>query len=343
MSRESRRVRESVVLVVALLAAAPRAGGQPADWVRANLHATSDSAAARIRAVLLTRIWGVANLPLARADSVEVNVSAFALRSPVELPNLATVDRYTVVTRGNVVQPFVLHPVRGNGRLAIIAHGHSRAPTLEGAHESAKLVRVALERGNTVIFVPMPGTGTADHDRLGRDLSAGFHPLRYFLDPAIVALNEYLAAHAMPDGIACAGISGGGWLTVLLSALDERISTSIPIAGSLPLALRHRELPSDHGDWEQRLPGLTWDGREPLEYLDLYLMAASGGRSQTQVNNASDRCCFFGDRHRAYADALARVNARWRFHGEAFDGHGVGPALTSVVAPAFGDPLPQLP
>lgn len=342
MRRESRGVR-AIVLLLATLGAAPRTGAQPADWVRANLHATDDPAAARIRAVLLTRLWGVASLPGARAGAVEADVDPRDLGSPVELPNLATIDRYTVVTRGNVVRPFVLHPVRTTRRVAIIAHGHSRTPTLAGAHETAKLVQAALERGNTVIFVPMPGTGTADHDRLGRDLTEAFHPLRYFLEPPIVALNEYLATHASPDRITCAGISGGGWLTVLLGALDERISTSIPIAGSLPLALRHREIASDHGDWEQRLPGLTWDGREPLEYLDLYLMAASGGRSQIQVNNASDRCCFFGERHRAYADVLTGINPRWRFHGERFDGHGAGDALATVVAPTFGSPLPELP
>ena len=47
-----------------------------------------------------------------------------------------------------------------------------------------------------------------------------------------------------------AGLSGGGWTTTLVGALDPRIDRLYPVSGSLPMHLR-RTLKSDLGDWEQ--------------------------------------------------------------------------------------------
>ena len=51
------------------------------------------------------------------------------------------------------------------------------------------------------------------------------------------------------------GLSGGGWQTIILSALDERIRLAIPVAGYTDM-LSRIENPSDTGDLEQNPPDL---------------------------------------------------------------------------------------
>ncbi len=62
------------------------------------------------------------------------------------------------------------------------------------------------------------------------------HPVKYFLEPVVVFLNyaeiDYNYRH-----VAMVGISGGwgvGWTTTLAAAIDYRIESSFPIAGSYP-------------------------------------------------------------------------------------------------------------
>ena len=44
---------------------------------------------------------------------------------------------------------------------------------------------------------------------------------------------DVLLAHPHCDGdrVAMTGLSGGGWQTAVLAALDERITTIVPVAG----------------------------------------------------------------------------------------------------------------
>ena len=95
------------------------------------------------------------------------------------------------------------------------------------------------------------------------------------------------------------GLSGGGWTTVVYAAIDPRIQRSYPIAGSVPEHLRG-VVPKSQGDFEQTLPGLA------VGYLDLYVMATSGGREQIQLFNRQDPCCFSGDLPYTYRDVVRR-------------------------------------
>lgn len=92
------------------------------------------------------------------------------------------------------------------------------------------------------------------------------------------------------------GISGGGWTTVLYSAIDSRISNSYPVAGSVPMYLRFNN-PKNMGDYEQTLPELY----NMTGYLDLYVMASYGNdRGQLQIFNKYDPCCFSGLGFKSY-------------------------------------------
>ncbi|HWB97869.1 MAG TPA: hypothetical protein VG672_14240, partial [Bryobacteraceae bacterium] len=80
-------------------------------------------------------------------------------------------------------------------------------------------------------------------------------------------------------------LSGGGWQTIVLSALDERVAVSVPVAGYA--ALRSRiERPGDTGDIEQN----------PSDFLQgqdfQHLTAMRAPRPTLLVYNAEDDCCF---------------------------------------------------
>lgn len=91
------------------------------------------------------------------------------------------------------------------------------------------------------------------------------------------------------------GVSGGGWTTTLVAALETRIDLSYPVAGSLPLALRFARADA-WGDWEQYEVGFY----ALADYADLYVLGAQG-RRQVQILNQHDPCCYAGDARTFYA------------------------------------------
>ena len=150
------------------------------------------------------------------------------------------------------------------------------------------------------------------------------------------------------------GASGGGWTTLLAAALDPRITTSVSVAGSLPIPLRTGLCGrASVGDGEQQnQPGLLYT---KISYLDLYIMASNGrsnglARQHIQVNNQYDTCCYFGVTHRTYSDMLENYVNQTRlgryhyvlnthFVGHGYDSKTTPPAanntLNDVVLPAI--------
>lgn len=95
----------------------------------------------------------------------------------------------------------------------------------------------------------------------------------------------YNDPHVDRKRIAMTGLSGGGWQTMLLSTLDERIGPSIPVAGfsSLTTAVEH---PEYAGDAEQNAPDL----RVNADYAQLMTLRVP--RPTLLIYNAMDDCCF---------------------------------------------------
>ncbi len=98
---------------------------------------------------------------------------------------------------------------------------------------------------------------------------------------------DYLAAYpgVDPQRLAVTGLSGGGWQTIVLSALDPSVLVSVPVAGysALVSKLEHGD---DLGDNEQA-PADFLDG---FDYSTLTAMRAP--RPTLLIHNAEDDCCF---------------------------------------------------
>ena len=100
---------------------------------------------------------------------------------------------------------------------------------------------------------------------------------------------DYLYNHPNVDHerIGMTGLSGGGWQTITLSALDERVKASNPVAGFSSLRARvEAKRYGDLGDVEQAATDF-------LEGSDFsHLVALMAPRPILLTYNAEDDCCF---------------------------------------------------
>ncbi len=125
-------------------------------------------------------------------------------------------------------------------------------------------------------------------------------PLRYFIEPVVALVNQ-----AQLQGyrdIFAVGLSGGGWTVQVAAAVDVRIRASYPVAAGVPLGLRFDRERRNWGDWEENLPAL----QRIAGFEDLSILGAAG-RSQIQVLNEFDLCCYNEPRYRIYAPAICQV------------------------------------
>ena len=100
---------------------------------------------------------------------------------------------------------------------------------------------------------------------------------------------DYLYEHPNTDRarIGVTGLSGGGWQTIVLSSLDERVKATVPVAGysSIISRVEAKEY-GDLGDVEQSATDM-FDG---VDFTHLTAMMAP--RPTLLIYNAEDDCCF---------------------------------------------------
>jgi len=100
---------------------------------------------------------------------------------------------------------------------------------------------------------------------------------------------DYLYNHPNADRrhLGVTGLSGGGWQTIFLSALDDRVTAAVPVAGysSLTTKVEARRY-GDLGDMEQ-------NGTDLYSLVDYtHLTAMMAPRPTLLIHNAEDNCCF---------------------------------------------------
>lgn len=100
---------------------------------------------------------------------------------------------------------------------------------------------------------------------------------------------DYLYNHPSVDRnrLGVTGLSGGGWQTIFLSSLDDRVKVAVPVAGFSSVATKvEARKYGDLGDLEQNGTDLLFD----LDYTHLVAMMAP--RPTLLIYNAEDDCCF---------------------------------------------------
>ena len=128
-----------------------------------------------------------------------------------------------------------------------------------------------------------------------REFSIGSEPISTWWEPTPSASSTWPCGkdsttwNSIPGsthkGLAVTGLSGGGWQTIILSSLDERVAVSVPVAGYSALISRV-ERPQDTGDIEQNATDLL----RGQDYSTLTAMRAP--KPTLLIYNAEDECCF---------------------------------------------------
>ena len=102
---------------------------------------------------------------------------------------------------------------------------------------------------------------------------------------------DYLYEHPNSDRerLGVTGLSGGGWQTIVLSSLDERVNVAVPVAGFSSTVTQVEDARyGDIGDFEQNASDLLQGGDYPL------LVALRAPRPTLLIYNAEDNCCYRG-------------------------------------------------
>ncbi len=230
----------------------------------------------------------------------------------MDISNLERIEQF-IITQKNRIKSigYIFHPKEYNNRLIIYHQGHGGS-FLRGK----RTIAFFLKKGYTVFSFSMPLKGfnnspIIEIPRLGKikllnheEFKYLDQPLQYFIGPVITMLN-YAESKNYRD-ISMVGVSGGGWTTTIAAAVDERINHSFPVAGSYPMFVRYQDNLKNYGDFEQTFPELY----KQVNYLDLYVLGATGNnRSQTQILNKYDPCCYGGDSYLQYEAIVSkRVN-----------------------------------
>jgi len=269
---------------------------------------------------LVSYIWKTSTLPSSLPDNVEKNFSDLRFEN---MENLNRIEKIEVsmnyLTCKDICverkfslnsNPYLFLPEKSNSKLIIYHQGHAGSFVL-----GKDAISHFLNKGYSVLAFSMPLVGEnnqpiIDLGRFGKinlthhddfeliETSNSQSPIKFFVEPVIVALN-YVDKNYNFESYYMVGISGGGWTTTLVTALDDRISKSYSVAGSLPFFLRNDV--QDLGDYEQRVVPLY----KIANYLELYTMASFGeDRKHVQIFNKFDPCCFAGESALIYYDSV---------------------------------------
>lgn len=193
--------------------------------------------------------------------------------------------------------PALLYEPDGlDGRTAVVinVNGHDRSSGKAADYKQIRCINQA-KRGLLALNLEWVGMGQLNTPGFGHYkinqldlLGTSGIALHYLaMSRAIDLMLEH--PNADPDRVAVTGLSGGGWQTIFISSLDERVAMSNPVAGYSSFVTRSQFPSPDLGDSEQTPSDLA----TVADYTHLTAMLAP--RPTLLTNNAHDTCCFRAD------------------------------------------------
>ena len=258
----------------------------------------------KLRNNLIDFIWKNNSFPDVKLpSSVNIDIS-----NPLydDFSNLKRIDQLNIEMEYDVNSiSYLFIPESSNNKLIIYHQGHGG-----DFFKGEKTIQYFLEKNYSVLAFSMPLVGmnnqpVVDLPNMGKfELqkhahfkfldTKDFSSIKFFVEPLAVSLN-YLDANHNFSSYDMIGLSGGGWTITLYAAIDDRISETYSVAGSVPIYLR--TIPHNFGDYEQVHPELY----RIANYLDLYIMNSYGDdRKFIQIFNKYDPCCYSGEHYQTY-------------------------------------------
>jgi len=330
-----------------------------------QIHIHTPAEADAVRLSVIKYFWSTGKVPTTAMPSSVGSVYSGMGSLPRELGKVdpalvGSVDRLDMSTDDLATHSYLIRAKQPSAlrKLAIVHQGH-QGDMFSGLDDTANLF---LRRGYDVLAMNMPllgwntdrtvtlpdGTSATIGDE-GSDSrhstlmklfgDQGDNGFRFFVDPVVTGINYYVSQYPNYEDIVMTGLSGGGWTSHIVPAVDERIRLSIPVAGSWPLYIR--DVAGSEGDLEQTWSGLYVDR---ASWLDLYILAGYGeGREQIQVLNQYDSCCFGGVQYKTYEKQVADASrslgvGKWSFALDTtHKGHLISPFTNSKVIAAALD------
>ena len=236
-----------------------------------------------------------------------------------DFSNLKRIDQLNIEMEYDVNSiSYLFIPESSNDKLIIYHQGHGG-----DFYKGKATIQHFLEQNYSVLAFSMPLLGmneqpVVDLPNIGKFKldkhthfrfldTSDFSPIKFFMEPIAVSLN-YLDENYNFSSYHMVGLSGGGWTVTVYSAIDDRISQTYSVAGSVPIYLR--TIPLNFGDYEQWHPELY----QIANYLDLYIMNSYGeNRKFIQIFNKYDSCCFSGEFYKTYEtevkDTLSKLDS----------------------------------
>jgi hypothetical protein len=182
-------------------------------------------------------------------------------------------------------------PEKVGGKVPVALHVNGHDPNGKAAdYKQLRCIHLARQ-GMIVLNAEWLGMGQLNLPNLAHykmnqlDLcgTSGLAPFYLAMSRGLDVLLSH--PNADPERVAVAGLSGGGWQTIVISSLDERVTLSNPVAGYSSFLTRI-DVSADLGDSEQTPVDLG-------KYADyLHLTAMRAPRPTLLTFNAKDNCCF---------------------------------------------------
>jgi dienelactone hydrolase len=182
-------------------------------------------------------------------------------------------------------------PEKISGRVPAILNVIGHEPKGNAAEYEQKRCINFAKRGIIALSLGWVGFGEMaqkgnDHDDAAALDLVGSNALGFFYLGMRRGL-DYLASLPQVDTtrLGVTGLSGGGWQTIVLSAIDTRVAVTVEVAGfgSLESNITH---PQDADEIEENATDLM----QGLDYPVLVAMRAP--RPTLLIHNAEDDCCF---------------------------------------------------